>query len=102
MKATEQAPDHLNINFNHRLCAMDSTTSGGLADSINLMADRAGGVLYLLSSQFESEDSTRFSDSIVSGAIDSAIQEIEDMKQTVNAFYKFHKGSAPPTDEPKD
>jgi hypothetical protein len=52
--------ESLNVNFDHRLCAMDSITHGGLVDSICLMAERASGVLYILSGQFSSEENTKY------------------------------------------
>lgn len=88
---TKPTNGRLDINFDHRLCGMDSTTNGGLLDNIALMASRANSVLYILSGQFNSKEDTRWSDEIVSGAIDSVIQEVEDMKQTVKAFYEYEK-----------
>lgn len=92
--------ENLDVNFNHRLSVVNQTTKGGLMDSINLMAERASSVLYILSGQFTGVEDNRWSDAIVSGAIDSAIQEIEDMKKTVNAFYKHNRKDTPEESKP--
>jgi hypothetical protein len=51
------------------------------------MTDRAIGVLYLLSGQFE-DDNNRLSDSLICGAIDAVIQEVEDIKATIKAYHQ--------------
>lgn len=99
---TKATSEKLDVNFNHRLSVVNQTTKGGLMDSINLMAERASSVLYILSGQFTGIADNRWSDAIVSGAIDSAIQEIEDMKQTVNAFYKHNRKDTTEEIKPND
>lgn len=77
--------NNLNVDFNHRLAYTSWSNEQSLTDSIGLMTDRALGVLYLLSGQFE-DDGSRLSDALMCGAIDAAIQEVEDIKALVRAF----------------
>jgi hypothetical protein len=83
---TEQETPKLNPDYSHRLSATVNSNRGGLTDSIGLMTDRALGILYLLSSQFEGGN--QFSDALICGAIDAAIQEVEDIKATIIAYHQ--------------
>jgi hypothetical protein len=76
----------LKINFNHRLSAAFIADSRGLSDSVNLMANRAISVLILMTSQFDKVDGS-FSDANNVGVIGVVIQEIEDIKATVEAYH---------------
>jgi hypothetical protein len=76
--------------FKHRL---DSTKVGDInavTDAIHLMTDRALGVLYLLTSQFEGHGS-RMNDQLVNSAIHAAIAEIEDIDSVLLAHYDAEK-----------
>lgn len=56
-------------------------------DNIGLMTDRASGVLNLLFWHFQHPDVIgRPSDAVFCMAIDSVIQEIDDIKSTVSAY----------------
>jgi hypothetical protein len=77
--------NNLNVDFNHRLAALHNGEPECLTDSIGLMTDRALGILYLLSGQFEDDDS-RLCDALLCGAIDAAIHEVEDIKELVKAY----------------
>lgn len=82
---TEQPTPKLTPDFSHRLAFTSWSAESSLTDSIGLMTDRALGVLHLLSVQFE-EDGSRLNDALLCGAIDAAINEIEDIKALVIAF----------------
>jgi len=83
----EQETLKLNPDFGHRLTAFKSFDRVSLTDSIGMMTDRALGVLYLISGQFE-DDNYRVSDALLCGAIDATIQEIEDIKAIIRAYHQ--------------
>lgn len=68
-----------NPNFAHRLASISN-----LEDDIGLMTDRALGILYLLSSQFEG-DVSRMNDTHIYNAIDAVINEIHDIDSRMKA-----------------
>ncbi|MDO9139079.1 MAG: hypothetical protein Q7U38_01950 [Methylobacter sp.] len=55
------------------------------------MADRASGVLNLLSLSFTGMTDCQPSDEIVYNAIESAIQELADIRVTVGAFHEVQR-----------
>ena len=55
-------------------------------DSVNLMIDRATGVLDLLSTQFEQEDSNTLCNESIYLAIASVSMELQDIKAYLKAF----------------
>lgn len=96
--ATDQTPepnDNLIVDFSHRLGCRGSTTTSGMTESITMMTERALGILHLLSIQFDGSCESRLSDVLMCGAIDSAINEIMDVQETVDAFYKHNKKVQP-------
>lgn len=90
----EQETLKINPDFGHRLLAFNSFDSANLTACISMMTDRALGVLYLISGQFE-DDNYRVSDALLCGAIDATIQEIEDIKAIIRAYHQ-HEHSKPP------
>jgi hypothetical protein len=62
-----------------------------LTDTINIMAIRAKSVLYLLSSQFESEDDNTLCNEIIYDSISSVICEINDIQAYLRAFSESQK-----------
>lgn len=88
---TEQSASTINkltVDFSHRLSAAQTADDTTIIDTIDLMTDRALGVLQLLSIQFNGTSDSRLSDALMCGEIDSVLQEVEDIKATVNAFAK--------------
>jgi hypothetical protein len=77
----------LNPDFGHRMSAWHSKEST-LTDSVLLMTDRALGVLQLIANQFYDEDCNRLNDALMTGAIDAAISEVEDIKALTKAYNK--------------
>ena len=75
----------LNIDFSHRLAVTDYLT-----DSVNLIADRAIGVLSILSMQFHESENMPIiqSNRITAAAMDSVLCDIEDIKNLVSAHYE--------------
>lgn len=61
-----------------------------LSDAINNMVDRASGVLNLLQFSYTGESECQPSDAIVFNAIESAVQELADIRATVDAFHSIH------------
>jgi hypothetical protein len=57
-----------------------------LTDSVNIMAIRAKSVLYLLSSQFESEDDNTLPSVVIYDSISSVICELNDIQAYLKAF----------------
>lgn len=53
-------------------------------ENIGLMANRAESILYLLSEQFKSSGEMTVTHDIVFAAIDTAIREIESIKQSID------------------
>lgn len=86
----EQSTSAINkstVDFSHRLADPDLEGSISLVDNIGSMTDRANGVLNLLFWHFQRSDvAGRPSDAAFCMAIDSVIQEIEDIKATVSAY----------------
>ena len=85
--ATEQPTPKLNPDFSHRLACTSWSSDQSMTDSIGLMSARAKGVLHLLLLQFE-PGSAKLSDESMCGAIDSVMNEIEDIEAVVYAFYE--------------
>lgn len=85
---TEQATNNVTVDFSHRLADPDLNDSGSLVDNIGLMTERANGVLQLLYWHFQRPNTTdRPSDTTFCTAIDLVMQELGDIKSTVNAYY---------------
>ncbi len=76
-----QTEQHTHVDFSHRLAPTNEVT-----DSIGLMTDRALGVLTLLLCQFTKGGNARLSDELIAGALDAAIQEVEDIKSLATAY----------------
>jgi hypothetical protein len=86
---TKQNPDSNtkpNIDLSHRLPLLDEFNSRTLSDSVDSMANRATSVLTMLSCQFI-DDSNQLKDEIIFSVIESAIQEINDIKAIVAAHH---------------
>jgi hypothetical protein len=83
---SEQETQALKIDFKHRLSVSFTADSRGLCDSVDLMADRATSILIMLTCQFDNPEG-RLSDALIVGVIDAVIQEIEDIKATVDAYH---------------
>lgn len=79
-------PKKSSVNFTHRLSGSNKNHECDPIDSIGLMTARALGVLYLLLVQFEDSNECRLSDLNICGAIDSVIQEVDDIKATILAL----------------
>ena len=83
----------LNVDFSHRLFTSplgdnsDSLRQLHLVDTIDSMANRATSLLDLLAFQF-TEEENRANDEIIFHVIDSAAQEVRDIKAVINAFAK--------------
>lgn len=87
-----QAPI-INVDFSHRLSVLGNNLDPyNLNCSISEMAIRATSVLRMISCEFcKEEDEDRMADEIIYFSIDSAINEVEDMRRTVDAFFKAHR-----------
>jgi hypothetical protein len=74
-------------DFRHRYASSTvfSQTSN-LTDSIDLMSSRAIGVLDLLATQFESEHATTLCNNSIYLAIDSVIQEVQDIRAYLKEY----------------
>jgi hypothetical protein len=81
------------MDFSHRLSLCASFNSGILTDSIGMMTVRALGILYLLSGQFE-DANYRLNDKLICGAIDAAIQEVEDIAAILLAYHLSEQAKA--------
>ena len=77
----------LKVDFSHRLSCYSKDETFDPIDSIGLMTSRALGVLNLLAIQFN-DDSERLPDALISGALDTAIQEIEDISALMRCWAK--------------
>jgi hypothetical protein len=75
----------LTPDFSHRLSASNSNEAI-LIDSVGLATDRALGVLHLILMDFYDDGGDRLSDALMAGAIDAAINEIQDVKAIVRAY----------------
>ena len=62
-----------------------------ISDSIHLMVDRASGILDLLATQFEQEDSNTLCNESIYLAIASASMELQDIKAYLKAFSDSQK-----------
>lgn len=80
----------LNPDFTHRYCTSLYDDSGDLTDSIGLMADRALGVLALISSQFEGNVSV-VNNNLIYLALDSVTHELMDIQAYLQAFSNSKK-----------
>ncbi|MGB4497251.1 MAG: hypothetical protein WBI40_01010 [Methylococcaceae bacterium] len=82
----------LNPDFTHRYASSTvfSKTSN-LTDSIELMSSRAIGVLDLLATQFEDESANTLNHNSIYLAIDSVIQEIQDIQAYIREFRDSQK-----------
>lgn len=71
-------------NFDHRFVHLFHDKRD-VSDTINLMTDRALGVLNLIATQFESDDSNTLDNANIYLALDSVIQEIQDIRAYLKA-----------------
>lgn len=84
---TNQIPNQIRQIFEHRLSPTGFDTPIDLVNAIDLMTTRANGVLHAILMQFlGGAEQSRLSDSVMIGLIDAAIQEVNDIESTVNAF----------------
>lgn len=87
MKNSTQATTSIRPNFEHRLSPTGFDTPIDLVNTIDLMTTRANGVLHAIMMQFiGGAEQSRLSDDMLVGLLDSAIQEINDIESTVQAF----------------
>jgi hypothetical protein len=85
MKNSTQVTKSIRPNLDHRFCQLFDDHRD-LTDTINIMAIRAKSVLYLLSSQFESEDDNTLCNEIIYDSISSVICELNDIQAYLKAF----------------
>ncbi len=83
---TETEQNKIQPNFSHRIGG-DITTPLGLVDAVGAMTSRAKGVLKLL--LINQLEGNVVADHIAAAAIESAIAEVEDIEETVNAFHSL-------------
>ena len=79
----------LKPDFSHRLAHSnddDASIEDQLIDSIGLMTERARGVLNSLMVQFESDDVSRVSTTLVAQVLYAVESEIEDIRAVVTAY----------------
>lgn len=76
--------------FPHRFDAAQVENPLDVQDAIGAITGRAHGVLILLSSQFDSPVG-RMSDEIISNVIDSVVNDIDDIKTVINAYFEAVK-----------
>lgn len=74
------------VDFSHRLADPNLSNSISLVNNIGLMTERANGVLQLLSWHFQRHNADRPSDTTFCIAIDTIMQELDDIKATVSAY----------------
>ena len=92
MKTSTKATTSIRPNFEHRLSPTGFDTPIDFINAIDLMTTRANGVLHAILMQFlNGAEQSRLSDEIMIGLIDSAIQEINDIDSTVQAFAEIKK-----------
>lgn len=82
-------------DLSHRLTLCQDDKAQATADHLNRaieqMALRAQGVLTLLQSEFskaDPEDDCRLNDEVMYHSLETVIREIEDMKRSVEAFWR--------------
>lgn len=75
---------NINPNFDHRFVHLFHDNRD-ISDTINLMTDRALGVLNVIATQFEDDDANTLDNAIIYCAIDSVIQEIQDIRAYLQA-----------------
>lgn len=71
-------------NFNHRIVTLFGDKRD-MNDTINIMSDRALGVLNLIATQFEDKDANTVCNETIYLALHAAINEIEDIKAYLQA-----------------
>jgi hypothetical protein len=84
---TNQTTNVIRPDFTHRYASstvFSQTTN--LTDSIDLMSSRAIGVLDLLATQFEDENANTLCNESIYLAIDSVIQELQDIRAYAREF----------------
>jgi hypothetical protein len=86
-KNSTQATNVIRPDFTHRYASSTVfSQTANLTDSIELMSSRAIGVLDLLATQFEDESATTLCNESIYLAIDSVIQELQDIRAYTREF----------------
>ena len=80
----------INPDFTHRYCTSFYADSDDLADSINLMANRALSVLALISEKFARKD-TIINNHVIHDALSSVEHELRDIQSCLKALSDFSK-----------
>lgn len=73
--------------FAHRFNTENAGSHAELADSILNAANRAIGILVLLSFQFDGEDRDMPANHIIEKSLDAIRAEVDDIKQIVTAYH---------------
>ena len=79
----------LNPDFSHRLSVFGKeATIRNTTDAVDMLADQATSVLYLISGQFIGDyGADKYSDAVIFNSLDSVIASINDIKAIVNALH---------------
>ncbi len=91
-KNSTQATNVIRPDLSHRYASSTVfSRTANLTDSIELMSSRAIGVLDLLATQFEDESANTLNNNSIYLAIDSVIQEIQDIQAYIREFRESKK-----------
>lgn len=85
MKNSTQITKSIRPNLDHRFCQLFDDHRD-LTDSVNIMVIRAKSVLYLISTQFESEGDNTLPDHVIYDSLSSVICELNDIQAYLKAF----------------
>ncbi|MDP3877158.1 MAG: hypothetical protein Q8Q50_09265 [Methylobacter sp.] len=91
MSATNKPTIKPDLSHRLRHSEYDPGCHVQLSDAINNMVDRASGVLNLLSFSYTGMNDCQPSDETVFNTIESAIQELADIRATVGAFHEVQR-----------
>lgn len=80
--------------FKHRFDIEKAHDTRDVINAVDLRTARANSILYLLSGQFDGAE-CRLSDAIMSDAIHAAIDEINDIDDIVNAYWRAIRNDQP-------
>lgn len=80
--------------FKHRFDIEKAHDTRDVINAVDLRTARANSILYLLSGQFDGAE-CRLSDEIMSDAIHAAIDEINDIDDIVNAYWRAIRNDQP-------
>lgn len=92
---TSEIPQTPNVDFSHRLESFHAKqTPHTLNLAIEAMAFRCVNVLHLVASQFAKPDEgCTISDEVIYFSLNAAIQEVMDIRATVEAFNRINGGA---------